>query len=260
VTAALQHVIVEIQTARNVHVLAKEKPMVPKSSVRFSPYAWAKLQALRDFGETEVSGFGITDPEDPLCVHDIVLVKQTATQVGVVLDDASVADFFDDCIDEGLHPENFGRVWIHTHPSGIHHPSLTDEQTFAKCLGNCDWAVMFILSKDDVTYCGLQYNKRPAHRVELKNTYVDFSIPFYGSDIVSWKKEYDSNVTKQVINVSVRKPDSKDHIVPQNGARPYSPLDGDHFVPQNGARAYSFDDDDFSMWDFTEDEFYKMMG
>ena len=43
---------------------AWEPPML-----RFSPTAWAKLFYLRDLGDTEVGGFGISDPDDLLYVE-----------------------------------------------------------------------------------------------------------------------------------------------------------------------------------------------
>ena len=44
-------------------------------ALRFSPYAWAKLLYLRDRGDTEVGGFGISCPEDLLLVEDVRLVR-----------------------------------------------------------------------------------------------------------------------------------------------------------------------------------------
>ena len=114
--------------------------------LRFTPWAWAKLVWLRDRGPTEIGGFGIAPSDDPLLIEDIRLVKQTTTLVSVAFDDESVADLFDELVDEGLRPEQFARVWIHTHPGDSAHPSGVDEETFARCFGTTDWAVMFILA------------------------------------------------------------------------------------------------------------------
>ena len=38
----------------------------PPRTLRFSPYAWAKLLYLRDAGDTEIGGFAITSPDDLL--------------------------------------------------------------------------------------------------------------------------------------------------------------------------------------------------
>jgi hypothetical protein len=105
----------------------KKKVQNPETpTLRFTPTAWAKLLFLRDYGDTEVGGFGIC-PNHPLLVEDIKLVKQTCTFTTVAFDDESVADFFEDQVEAGLTPEQFARVWIHTHPGASAQPSLTDE-------------------------------------------------------------------------------------------------------------------------------------
>ena len=47
--------------------------------LRFRPTAWAKLLFLRDYGQTEVGGFGITPADDLLYVEDVRLVKQVCS-------------------------------------------------------------------------------------------------------------------------------------------------------------------------------------
>ncbi|WP_417393192.1 hypothetical protein [Gimesia sp.] len=156
--------------------------------LRFSPYAWAKLIYLRDRGPTEVGGFGITEAADPRFVTDIVLVKQTCTDVTVAFDDAAVADFFDDQIDAGRHPENFGRIWIHTHPGFSARPSQVDVETFARVFGNCDWAVMFILARNGATYAELKRTGKP--QAEKLSVGIDFKPEFAASDQSAWEAEY----------------------------------------------------------------------
>ena len=85
-------------------------------TLRFSPYAWAKLLFLRDCGDCEVGGFGITGEDDLLLIEDVRLVRQYSTPVSVRFDDTAVADFFDEQVDRGRRPEQFARVWLHTHP------------------------------------------------------------------------------------------------------------------------------------------------
>jgi hypothetical protein len=84
--------------------------------LRLTPYAWAKLLRLRDLGPTEVGGFGISAQDDLLLVEDVQLVGQTCTAMSVQFHDSSVADYFDRQVDQGLVPERFARLWIHTHP------------------------------------------------------------------------------------------------------------------------------------------------
>ena len=70
-----------------------------RPTLRFTPYAWAKLLFLRDLGETEVGGFGISSENDLLLIEDIQMVRQRYTAITVEFDDATVADFFDEQCD-----------------------------------------------------------------------------------------------------------------------------------------------------------------
>ena len=125
--------------------------------LRFTPTAWSKLLLMRDAGPTEIGGFGITASDDLLLVHDLRLVRQTCTSVSVAFDDRAVADMFDEQVDLGRRPEQFARIWIHTHPGSSAVPSALDEATFQDVFGRCDWAVMFILARGGATYARLQF-------------------------------------------------------------------------------------------------------
>ena len=161
----------------------------PRPSLRFSPYAWAKLLFLRDFGDTEVGGFGISAPDDLLLVIDFILVPQTCSAVSVAFEDEAVADFFDQQIDLGRRPENCGRIWIHTHPGDSAQPSGVDEETFARVFGQCDWAVMAIVACGGQTYARLQFQAGPGGSQTLLLE-VDFQTPFAASDHETWTQEY----------------------------------------------------------------------
>ena len=156
--------------------------------MRFSPTAWAKLLFLRDLGETEIGGFGITAADDLLRVQDVVLVRQVCTGVSVCFDDQAVADFFDQQVDSGRRPECFGRVWVHTHPGNSPEPSLTDEETFARVFGSTHWAVMFVSARGGRCYARLRFNVGPGGEMELPVS-VDYSQPFAASDHAAWEAE-----------------------------------------------------------------------
>jgi proteasome lid subunit RPN8/RPN11 len=156
--------------------------------LRFSPAAWAKLLFLRDEGPTEVGGFGIT-PDDLLYVEDIRLIRQSCTAVSVAFDDTAVAEFFDDQVDADRRPEQFGRIWIHTHPGESATPSSVDEETFERVFGACDWAVMFILACGGQTYCRLAFRSGPGGQFEIP-VRVDFEREFTGSEVAAWTHEY----------------------------------------------------------------------
>jgi len=171
---------------------------IPQASLKFSAYAWAKLQYVLNLGNTEVGMFGLTDSEDPLTVLDLVMPPQEVTESSVEFSGDGVADYYEDCIELGLQPNQYARIWIHTHPMGVYKPSALDEKTFKEVFGKCDWAIMYILTKDQRDYCALQYNKIPSHRVELTGNRVDFSIPFCESRQEEWAEEYKKNVKEKV--------------------------------------------------------------
>ena len=160
--------------------------------MRFSPTAWAKLLFLRDFGETEVGGFGITDVDDLLFVRELALVEQLCTEVNVSFVDEAVADFFDRQVDRGQQPEQFARVWIHTHPGDDPRPSITDEETFERVFADCDWAVMAIIARGGDTYSRLRWRQGKVS-VPL-DVAVDYSKPFDRTDFAEWETEYLANV------------------------------------------------------------------
>jgi proteasome lid subunit RPN8/RPN11 len=166
--------------------------------LRFTPYAWAKLLRLRDLGETEVGGFGISAKDDLLLVEDVRLVQQVCSPVTVKFKDQSVADYFDEQVDRGLAPERFARLWIHTHPGDSPHPSSTDEQTFARSFGSADWAVMFILAQGGQTYARLRFNAGPRGELLLP-VEIDFERPFAASDWEAWDEEYLNSVVPEEI-------------------------------------------------------------
>ena len=165
--------------------------------LRLTPYAWAKLLYLRDLGETEVGGFGVSRPGELLLVDDVHLVHQTCSPVTVAFKDESVADYFDDQVDQGRTPEEFARIWVHTHPGESSHPSITDEETFARCFGNADWAIMFIVARGGQTYARLRLGIGPGGEFVLP-VEVDFRQAFAASDALAWESEYAATVTEEV--------------------------------------------------------------
>ncbi len=150
----------------------------PASPVlRFSPTAWAKLLFFRDLGESEIGGFGIASANDLLRIEEFCSVKQAATLASIFFDDLAVADFFEAQVDLGHKPEQFGRIWLHTHPGDSAQPSGTDEETFARVFGRCQWAVLFILARSNHCYARLRFNTGPGGELEIP-VEVDYSLAF----------------------------------------------------------------------------------
>ncbi|WP_437222629.1 hypothetical protein SH661x_002869 [Planctomicrobium sp. SH661] len=142
-----------------------------------------------------MGGFGISDPEDLFRVRDVQLIRQHCTAITVKFDDVAVADFFDEQVDQGLRPEQFGRIWIHTHPGECPLPSAVDEETFERCFGACDWGVMFILARNEATFAELR-QRNGGLRIPMQ-VQVESPGPIPNGCIQVWDAEYDQQVIFQ---------------------------------------------------------------
>jgi proteasome lid subunit RPN8/RPN11 len=179
------------------------KPRPPEERVlTFAPLAWLKLQYLCHAGDSEIGGFAVTAAADPLYVEQFETVLQGATSVTVEFSDDAVADFFDRCVDRGLSPQRFARIWCHTHPGESAQPSYTDERTFARVFGACDWSLMFILGRTGQTYARLSFSAGPGGcvllpvRVDWQRWPKDLLAEPQQLDerVRSWRQEYEANV------------------------------------------------------------------
>ena len=175
----------------------------PPWALRFSPTAWAKLLYFRDQSENEVGGFGITAQNDLLFVQDFVTVKQKVTFASVRFEDEAVADYFDQQVDLGHKPQQFARTWLHTHPGDCPKPSMTDEDTFQRVFGSCDFAIMCIVAQGNQSYARISFNVGPGGQVMIP-VEVDYSEPFEGSNHKCWDQEYKENVHEEVFQRTAR--------------------------------------------------------
>ncbi len=166
--------------------------------------------------ENEVGGFGITRADDLLFVTDFVLVKQKVTAFSVAFEDDSVADLFEEQVATGRKPEQFARIWLHTHPGNSPQPSMTDETTFSRVFGTCEWAVMFILAQDSSSYARMHFKAGPGGDIKLP-VYIDYSREFEGSNFKEWAKQYNANVTEETFSLlakeSAEKSKEEDDII-----------------------------------------------
>ena len=171
----------------------KKRRRKTQPQLRFNPFAWSKLRFLRDRGDSEIGGFGVSSAKNPLLVQDICLLRQRCTTVTVAFDDESVADYFDRMVDRELSPDRFARIWIHTHPGDCPLPSPTDEATFARVFGHTDWSVMAILARNDASFARLKFGTWPGGSWRIPVS-VDFESEFSASDHDDWQREYQENV------------------------------------------------------------------
>ena len=181
------------QAKQKSSLLADERERTRSLALRFSPTAWAKLLYFRDKSDNEVGGFGITKPDDLLFVKDFITVKQEVTCVSVKFDDEAVANLFEDQVDLGRRPEEFARIWLHSHPGSSPEPSGVDKETLARVFGSCQWAVMLIVAQNDKTYAELSFNVGPGGQV-LIPVEIDYGQDFGPSNQELWDAEYAANV------------------------------------------------------------------
>ena len=177
-----------------------QKPML-----RFSPTAWAKLLFMRDMTDNEVAGFGITDADDLLFVKDFIVVKQQVTTISFRFDDIAVGNFFENQVDLGRKPEQFARIWLHSHPGNSPEPSITDEETFYRVFGSCDWSIMFIVARNGNTFARLRFNVGPGGEVNIP-VCVDYRCEFERTNFEIWKQQYQADVTEEQIFKPVEQP------------------------------------------------------
>ena len=171
----------------------RKAPCPPQPVLRFTPTAWAKLLFFRDRGQTEIGGFAVTSKDDLLRVVDFVTVKQEVSVASVIFDDEAVADFFEAQVDAGRKPEQFARVWLHSHPGNSPEPSHTDQETFHRVFGKCEWAVMFIVARNGKTSARLRFNVGPCGEI-LVPVQMDYATLFSAADPDAWDTEYQANI------------------------------------------------------------------
>ena len=173
----------------------------------FSPLAWLKLLFFLHAGDTEVGGFGVSSEDDLLYVEDFQTVKQRVSAVTVEFDDAAVADYVDRCVDQGIVPQRCMRCWIHTHPGESPDPSSTDEHTFARVFGSCDWSIIFIIGRTEKTYARLSFAAGPGASMLLPVS-VDWAawpqlVCDHADQILTlmeeWQNEYGLNIFPEEI-------------------------------------------------------------
>jgi len=169
--------------------------MTFRDTMRFTPYAYAKMLWMRDRGDTEVAGYATTATNDPLLVTDFRLVKQKCTGASFELDPDDLVDDVECTLDAGLAPWQTHNILCHTHPGNSASPSGMDEENFKNAFTAPDWAIMFIIAEGGEIYCRLKFNIGPGGTKNLKVS-VDFGQEFKGSEHELWEREYQEKVSR----------------------------------------------------------------
>ena len=182
-----------------------------------------------------------------MLVRDFVTVKQDAGLCHVDFDDEAVANYFEDQVDAGRQPNQFARIWLHTHPGMVASPSRTDEDTFANVFGNCDWSVMFILGDQNKTYASLQI-KATNSQMPL-SVEIDYNTLFPGVDIDAWELEYDTNIRPAIVKFT---PSTYTKSIPTSAKADDFGATGCDFGAT--AEAYGFSEAEYVTYDWSPEE------
>jgi len=159
-----------------------------------------KLSTWRDMGKTEVTGFFISEKNNPLEIIDARMITASVSPVTIDIDANDLIEFYKDMSEKGIFPDQL-RIWWHTHPGGSS-PSGTDMKTFASLNEDRSLGVMYILGKNDET-CIIELRDRETGLSIQKNlpietdttTAVDWNIDYM--DLV---EEYNATVIKETWN------------------------------------------------------------
>lgn len=122
-------------------------PLVKGTRVGITPLAHLKLlRMLTLCGQTEFSVFGFMPDAAARRITDLIVPKQLNSVGSTRMDDEHLAMLFSRLSEQGLEYEQYGCVWIHSHPSFAVMPSDTDWATLDRTFARHPWVLMIIVS------------------------------------------------------------------------------------------------------------------
>ena len=168
--------------------------------LKFSPLAWAKIQwMMTRAGKLEMSGFGVSAPDEPFSIVDFQTIKQECTGTETDMDDLDLSQYLERMAKAGVPPNRCVRVWIHSHPFATTKPSPsgTDVTTLEEKTGaDSAWAIMVIVGQGP-TFARLHI--RPElldhEAIELDmECEVDWALLATDKILKDWRKEFKLNI------------------------------------------------------------------
>jgi proteasome lid subunit RPN8/RPN11 len=186
--------VVSGDVAGDVNVKPVEKKVVRVwDTLTLSELAYKKLKwMLGKIGQRgEMSAFGVTREGEPLYVEDWVIVKQEVSSCHTEMDDDSLSDMIVQMAGKGIEPVRCGRVWLHTHPDGVHSPSGTDELQFKELFDQMSHGVMVIAAGDNWWYARMSVRSSEGIRAEKVLSIV---VDWAGVANEAWDREYEEKV------------------------------------------------------------------
>lgn len=115
----------------------------------------------------------ITGTEDPMYVTDFDFILQECTSVKTDFDTDAQNEWMQNRLLSGENPDNFARIWAHTHPGPSASPSTTDWETFQEVMGDAAWGVMLILGTGNEFVCVFRCNDQMLNlQVEVESEHI----------------------------------------------------------------------------------------
>lgn len=152
--------------------------------------AYDKLVWFRDNKDTEVGAMAITYPEDPMRIKDFCFLPQECSACYTEFDKEAQSNWCEDQMEAGLNPDNFLRIWAHTHPGQSATPSSTDWETFEEAMSEMPWGLMLILSTDNRFVCVFR----------MKSQMLNLNVELVPNPVPeAWSEEI-KNVNKKTYN------------------------------------------------------------
>lgn len=176
------------------------------------PMAMAKIQFMmneaRFMKDVEISGFGISPPDNLLYVMDFMTVLQENTGVSTEMDDEAVGKYFDAQVNAGRQPREFARIWIHTHPGFSAEPSngpTGDENTMENVFADADWRIMVIVANRGVISARMDHVVMGGMVIKIPLTpHIDWIHRDFGkSDHDAWRDEFNNNIHHKIETIPI---------------------------------------------------------
>lgn len=167
-------------------------PEVP--TLWLTPYFVAKYAWFRDRGKTEVSGYGLSDPDNLLHYTDLIIPKQQCSGANTEIDEDDWLRIIATELMDKYPAQCYHRLWAHTHPGFGPQPSSVDESTFVSHMQSPTWGIMLIYSTNGDFYARFcQKNPRLILEMEVG---IDWAPPHRSFDPELWEKEYLTQISE----------------------------------------------------------------
>jgi hypothetical protein len=127
------------------------KHPVPKMPTLYiTQFAWMKIGCALRHVDTEIAWWGITHPDNPMYVQDIIIPHQCASSADVEFDQEQMAQHLFELMDLDIPPRLGAHIHGHSHPGNSAEPSGTDDDMFYKEMAHdkYEWIVSLIVAQD----------------------------------------------------------------------------------------------------------------